>query len=335
MIRHFAAAGVAVVALASTGASAQDSSAPTDYQYALTYESAGECMIIQNNLREMLLESDPERARKHQAMSYTWLTVADRIKGSEMTQEDANAMAERVNARLAAAPLEDDVAMFARLARRCEIISSLHYEYSNVVRDHQEQYPELYADRVAMKLQTGGEPADPQPRELEIDGWTYSARGQMCLAVKDLGDGAEFSFRFTNFGDGGMRLVWDRLPALDMEAEPVGGVDLYEQAIEQHRQGLAYSETDPWAFADGVDYDSFPGSAIFADGKPVAALSDGISDGTEFYFGAHIQSSYYNHLAEAKVLTVKILGEETHRITFDSGALWNEMSECVAQYPFG
>ena len=87
--------------------------------------------------------------------------------------------------------------------------------------------------------------------------------------------------------------------------------------------------------ADSFDYSTFPGTAIFADGKLVESLSFGGTNGQTYNFGYLMQGSFYNRLAGAEVVTIKVLGAEALRLRFDDPGLWNEMSNCIAQYPSG
>jgi hypothetical protein len=329
MKHHGVLVGIVLLSTtACTGMAIPPSASGSDgYRYELTARSAYQCGAVQAALGTAMSQSDPEWSRRHTAMSMAWFELSDTLGGGSMPKGHT-AWQRDIAGQLAKGASSKDQAL--KLAEPCEVMSTLYRaDYADAVAKATPRAPATFADDAAFKRQVGGDYPEASPRELTFDNWLYFARGNLCLAQRKFDDGAEFMFRFTNFNDGSIQLKWSGLPALDAES------DDYETQFGAHRQGLEFNEDVKPKLADGLTYATFPGSGIFVDNKIVAVLTDGQTTGTDYYFGANVQGSYYNNLPVSRELSIKVLGKETHRFRIDNAAFWNEMSECVAQYPFG
>lgn len=308
----------ALAAAIPVGASAQGTASTQQqgYLYHLTQQSAYDCATIQANLKELAATDYPDVSRAHAAMNITWHSLARELKGSELGDEDYDASAARLIARLPEGPIS--YASLAELAKPCEIMSNLHSEYFEMSVKQAQYFQDIFADRAALRNQAGGETLPAPVKDLVIDGWIFSARGNLCLAGYAFDDGAALTFMFSNYSDGSIKYSWDGLPELDFDD------DNYDELVKRHSEGRT-----------GARFSDYPGTAVFADGKFVAAMSAGMSNGHEYSFGHGFQGQYFGTLAGSQELSVKVLGKQTHTITFNGAELWNEMAECVAQYPFG
>ena len=86
-----------------------------------------------------------------------------------------------------------------------------------------------------------------------------------------------------------------------------------------------------------MTYDTFKGTGLFIDRQLVASLNSasGRTTGKTYYLGESIQRPYYNRFPAGREVTIKVLGKETHKVSIANPAMWNEISNCMGQYPFG
>ena len=325
------AVAAAAFALISHGVSAQEAETGhgNRYRYELTLERAMDCALTQNVLRQAKAETDPEYARYHDAIALTWLTMAEDMHGTQLTPEELNAHWGRLTSTVPDGT--ELIPLLEEMSRPCEIMSNLYSEVFIATANRlAELNPETFADRAAFKNQTAGDYPDPPVKELLFGDWFFFARGNSCLASHAFDDGAVLTFAFTNFFDGRITFEWDGLPHLDQEAED------YEDQLAPHQLGEASDENFAAIFADGITYENYPGTAVFVDNTLISGPNGGgVIDGQKYVFGAYIQRPYYNKLPLGRELSIKVLGQETHRVRIDDRAFWNEMSNCMAQYPFG
>lgn len=326
----FAALGLAVFAAACAPVDAQTSlsnASQPKYKFELTPRSAHDCGTIHLIASEGKATSDPERSREHGAMSMAWFTTVALLESDAFSDQESGAMTGAILERLGAS--ENPSALANELMKPCEVMSTLYRStYMRAVEIAEEGDAALFADGAAFKRQVDGEIPEAPTKELQFADWTFFARGNLCIAAKQFDDGARLMFRFTNFHDGSISFEWDGLPMMDAES------DEYDVMFDRHREGIDVSG-DIDSFTEGVNYANFPGTSVFVDEKPLTVLIDGQTDKQDYRFGAGIQSMYYTRLPTAREFSIKVLGKETHRIRIDNAQLWNEMSECVAQYPFG
>lgn len=311
--------GLSVAALCAGCASTGVQSASAErsaYEYSLTPVAVQQCAIVQDRLSTAKQATDPEWARYHKAMALTWERV-----GKDLGNANTGSFAAAADAM--------PVTQLSDLARPCEVMSRIHPEYSAASFEIEDDDPALFAGNAARKFQTGGTPAELPRKTLSFANWEFESRGNSCLATHTFGDGAKLTLGFTNFFDGAIRFAWDELPLLDIES------DQYEERFALHRAGAVFDDDTMAVFADGVNYSTYPGTAIFVDGQVLAIPQDGLGEPQEYVLGAYVQQPYYNRLAEGRKLTIKVLGKETHRLELGDAAFWNEFSNCVAQYPFG
>lgn len=293
-----------------------------------------DCMLVHDIWYRSIERTDPDSARQHLAMRFSWMAIAERLNGAEFAPEELDARYPLLAARAGIEGYTDKTQLtldaIRPLARTCEVISRIHDDYIAAVGQQAEQHPATFADKAAMKSQSSEEPADLPAKTLSFRDWDFSSKGNSCIAVHTFKDGARLTLSFTNFFDGAIRYDWKKLPKLDLEAD-----DYYDQ-FDKHRRGGSYDpETSRAIFADGVTYETYPGTAIFIDEMPLALLQDGLGGEREYVFGAYVQGPYYNALPQGRELTIKVLGTVTHRLRIDDPAFWNEMSNCMAQYPYG
>ena len=319
---RFAILGLGTIGLGAACAPAALSSASDiegGYKYALTLPAAQRCRDVQERLSAAKQTSDATWSRYHKAMALTWDRVADGLGDTGKSTPSA-------------ALRSASIKQLAEMAKPCEVLSRIHEPYSAASFDIEESDPILFADNAARKFQTGGEPAELPRKQITFDAWEFEARGNSCLATHTFEDGATLRLGMTNFFDGAITFEWDELPSIDVEA------DDYEEQLQPHGKGSA-SDEDTYAriYAQGFNYANFPGTAIFVDRQIIASMNpaSGNTSGTRYVFGEAIQKPYYNTLPAGKMLTIKVLGKETHRLNIDDPAFWNEMSNCMAQYPFG
>ena len=325
MRRILAATGMAA-ALVPGGISPAHGEADEAYRYNLTSMKAGECALLQGYMSRARA-ADADWSRYHKAMQQTWVMLAAKLNGGEVTAAEAEERTAALNARLPEGGIS--VAVAQELLRPCEVMSRIHDEYSAMSFELGEKDEALFAENAARKFQTGGEPAPAPTKELDFGPWKFSARGNSCTATHTFKDKTTLTFGFTNFFDGAIKLEGKKLPKLDPQA------DDYEEVYAKHKAGGDFDDDSAAIFAEGVDYDSYPGTAIFVDGQPVALPSFGVGKEREYVLGAYIQRPYYNVLAEGQEMTIKVLGKEKYEVSLPNPAFWNEMSNCMAQYPFG
>lgn len=318
----------AVIAGSAAADTGQPSTQADSYRYALTAEKAHECSLAQGVLSTQKAESNPEWSRNHKAMATVWALLARDLKGGGWSREESAQALAKIRQELPGNQLTS--AGLTEWVKDCQIIKSLNSAYNVIAMQANEDMPELFAGDAGRKLQTAGEFAETPSKDLSFEDWTFTARGNSCRAVHQSETGAKLTFGFTNFFDGSISLEWDQLPILDMESD-----DYYDD-LRPHREGGAFDdESGASIFAEGVTYDSYPGTGIFVDGELVAQITDAVGGPQEYVFGAYIQDPYYNQLAQGQQLTIKVLGKEILAMDNSDPAFWNEMSNCMAQYPFG
>ena len=326
-IRRSLVAIATLAALVTTplAAQSQPSTDSSEYLYDRTVEKVLDCGVVQTMLWRPLMNSETDLETLHYSSMVTWFEMANVLKGSDLSNDEINAAGDRVKERLGG---EIEREGLIELAKTCTILAMHNSDalddadYRSIAERMEEELPDLVSASAARKLQTGGDYAPEPEKELVFGKWLFSGKGRGCRAGYVFDDGASFILNFNTFRDGHMIFEWDQLDPLPEDHEA------FATAYDAHQQGIGTSE-EP-----GFDYDSFPGSAVFADGKLVAGLGQ-ISQGTRYIFGQTVQFAYFTDIVGAKVITIKILGEETHRIEMDDARLWNEMSNCSAQYPFG
>lgn len=304
------------------------------YLYQLTPDSAVDCAMVALAMRDAKSESDAEWSRFHNAISLTWFGLANQIHGADLPDAMIDNAVERLRNETDGNPYDLDV--LPGLAQPCEIMSNLYGEkYRTAANLLEEAEPEIFADRAAMKNQTGGTYPDSPTKELIFGDWFFFARGNSCIASNVRFEPGEMIFRFTNFFDGEMTLEWDGLPEISEELDG----DAYEAAVKAHRVGVGYSDDEDDylpRIAEGYTYETFPGTGIFIDNVLIATVDGhGKTLGKKYSLGGTLQRPYYNMMPLGSELSIKVMGEETHRIRIDNAAFWNEMGNCMAQYPFG
>ncbi|MDX2288923.1 MAG: hypothetical protein NW217_08905, partial [Hyphomicrobiaceae bacterium] len=259
------------------------------YQYALTLDAAMDCALIQQTLSTMKKDSDPEWYRRHFAMAATWQAVAEQLNGGAPSDEAYAARANTLNARHD--PALDDLTEITGWAQPCEVMRQIHEEYYSALDALEPQYPDLFADNSGKKNQTGTDVYPDLPRKtLTFGDWAFAASGNQCRLTHTFADGAVLTLGFTNFFDGELTFAWKRLPKLDPER------DDYAAQIAPHLKGTASDEeTFATILANGVTYESFPGTAIFVDHRIVGTMNpnSGRSSGQSYAFGEAIQHPYY------------------------------------------
>lgn len=327
-------AALAALALTSLGGAAQAAEPPRDdsrYLYALTKEAAVDCALMQQTLSTAKKPTDHEWYRRHFAMALTWQAVAEKLNGGPLPDSFYEARAEILTGM--EAPGLDDIAEVEFFSRPCEVMRHIHSEYYEAVDQLEPQHPEIFADKAAMKNQTGADSYPDLPRKTLVFGaWSFQAAGNGCTATHSFKDGAVLKLAFTNFFDGVLEYDWKKLPKFDNEA------DDYVEQFERHLVGVGYDEeTYARALEPGVTYANFKGTGLFIDGAIVASLNGGSgrTNGTSYFMGETIQQPYYNKFPAGRDVTIKVLGKETHKVSIDNPAMWNEISNCMAQYPFG
>lgn len=161
------------------------------------------------------------------------------------------------------------------------------------------------------------------------DGWTFQSRGNNCTATRMLGKDLTLRLAFTNFEDGYVWLSGKGLPAIgdDEGAKHAKGAGSVEDADGNYVDALD----------GGVTYASFPGTAIFVDGHVAARFVYGETAGgkTSYKLG-HLQSAVWPRLKAGKEMRIKLLGKETAAVQLSAATgLWDEMQDCISQYPNG
>lgn len=325
MMRALTALGVAIGSLAAATVPGHAETGEA-YHYGLTSEKAGECALLQGYMSRAKA-ADTDWSRYHKAMQRTWAMLSAKLNGGEVTASEAQERTASINARLPEGGIS--IAVAEELLRPCEVMSRIHDEYSAMSFELGEKDEALFADNAARKFQTGGEPAPAPTKDLTFGDWTFAARGNSCTATHTFKDKTTLTFGFTNFFDGAIRLAGKKLPKLDPEG------DDYEDQFNRHKAGGDFNDDSAAVFADGVDYASYPGTAVFVDGEPIALPSFGVGKESEYVLGAYVQRPYYNVLAEGQEMTIKVLGKEKYKLSLPNPEFWNEMSNCMAQYPFG
>jgi len=328
-VKRVVATSIGLCLITASPLAAEDSSPRDDtrYLYSLSKEAIADCAITQSYLSRTMTRTDPEWSRFHRAMSEAWKMVGDAVNDEPFTKEFADARIKAMQDRTPEGMTRVQGSLL--IAQECDVISRIHPEYNIAVQTGKEKFPKLFADNAGYKLQTGGEFPNPPTKEMTIGEWELVARGNSCIATRESKGGGTLVFGFTNFGDGAIRFSSKKLPKLDVES------DDYQDDFAKHLEGIAYDEDYTTILAEGVTYEAFKGSGVFVDGKLLAGLTDGSTNQRNYVFGQGVQSTYYNALPTGTELTIKALGKERLRISLDDPAFWNEMSNCVAQYPFG
>ncbi|WP_422059085.1 hypothetical protein [Sphingopyxis sp.] len=161
------------------------------------------------------------------------------------------------------------------------------------------------------------------------DGWTFQSRGNNCTATRTLGEDLTLRLGFTNFEDGYVWLSGKALPAIG------------DDEGAKHEKGAGSVEDADGNFADaldaGVTYASFPGTALFVDGHVAARFVYGeTADGKTSYKLGHLQSAVWSRLKAGTEMRVKLLGKEAAVVQLSAATgLWEEMQDCIGQYPHG
>ena len=126
MRRILAATGMAA-ALAPGGISPAHGEADEAYRYNLTSVKAGECALLQGYMSRARA-ADADWSRYHKAMQQTWVMLAAKLNGGEVTAAEAEERTAALNARLPEGGIS--VAVAQELLRPCEVMSRIHDEYS-------------------------------------------------------------------------------------------------------------------------------------------------------------------------------------------------------------
>ncbi|MDN3647064.1 hypothetical protein QWY75_12700 [Pontixanthobacter aestiaquae] len=305
------------------------------YLYAVTSETAARCAVLQNEFSARQREANPEWSRRHTAMSLTWQQLVRELAPDD-TALIAKATARDPKLTAELDKHDDPLMLLAERSRICEVtatVNSLSYNGATFVIE--EQNPEIFADFAAKANQSGLEEfPEPPTKSIKFGDWLFEAKGNSCSATRTMRDGAVLTLGFTNFFDGSLKFEWDGLPELDGQSEE--GEEEYEAMMRRHMAGYASDNDFGPVIAEGFTFATYPGTALFVDDKLIARpFGEGMSDGRKYYFGAYTQANYYNMIPTGKEVVVKVLGEETHRVRIDDPAMWNEMSNCMAQYPYG
>ena len=161
------------------------------------------------------------------------------------------------------------------------------------------------------------------------DGWTFQSRGNNCTATRMLGKDLTLRLAFTNFEDGYVWLSGKGLPAIgdDEGAKHAKGAGSVEDAEGNYVDALD----------GGVTYASFPGTAIFVNGHVAARFVYGeTASGKTSYKLGHLQSAVWPRIKAGKEMRVKLLGKEAAVVQLSAATgLWDEMQDCISQYPNG
>ena len=328
-----AATALPAICAALTG-TVQAAEPPRDdsrYLYALTRESAVDCALMQQTLAILKKDTDHEWYRRHFAMALTWQAVAEKLNGGTLPESFYEARGAALSSM--EAPGLDDLSEVAFFSRPCEVMRNIYDDYYDATGPLEKQSPEIFADNAAMKNQTGADNyPDPPRKSLTFGQWSFEARGNACTATHTFKDGAVLKLAFTNFFDGVLAFEWNKLPKFDNEA------DDYVEQFERHLVGIDHDkETFARILKPGVTYANFKGTALFIDREIVASLNaaSGRTNGTSYFMGEAIQRPYYSRFPAGREVTIKVLGKETHKVSIDDPAMWNEISNCMGQYPFG
>ena len=326
-----AAVSVAWTVLGGPAQAAEPARDDSRYLYALTTESAVDCALLQQTLSTRKQAADHEWYRRHFAMALTWQAVAEQLNGGPVPDSVYDARAAALSTMKA--PRLDEIAELAYFSRPCEVMRNIHEQYFDAIGPLEKANPEIFADKAALKIQTGAETyPDPPRKTLTFGEWTFEAVGNSCIASHTFKDKAKLMLVFTNFFDGVLAFEWSKLPPFDNEA------DDYSAQFERHLVGVDYDEeTFARILKPGVTYDSFQGTGLFVDRQMVASLNSasGRTTGRTYYMGESIQRPYYNKFPAGREVTIKVLGKETHKVSIANPAMWNEISNCMGQYPFG
>lgn len=305
------------------------------YLYALTAEKAAYCAALQNAFSVRQKNADPEWSRRHKAMALTWQQLVRDLAPDDgpLITKAANPD-EALNDQLDAQ--ENPLAALVEHSQVCEVTAAVNgLAYNGAAFVVQDTAPAIFADSSANKNQSGLKNfPEPPTKNISFGAWEFAANGNSCRAVHTFADGAVLTLGFTNFFDGSLSFEWDQLPRLDAQSEGAEGE--YEAMMAKHRAGYETDEDNNPIIKNGYTFATYPGTAFFADDRLVTApFGEGMSDGQKYVFGPYVQSNYYNLLPLARELIIKVLGKETHRVKLDNPAMWNEISNCMAQYPYG
>lgn len=301
----------------------------------LTAESAIRCGALQQFLIPVSADN-PVQARRHEAMMLTWYAVGKRLSANEAA---AKSVFEKVAADLGASlPPESagDAAFITAVRDGLKPCGVMRVLNNDLYREEAEKWlvadPVLFADRAAYESQTGL-PVPPQPeKRLSFGPWTLDATGSRCTANLTFSPGQIFTLGLTTFDDGNLRLASPALPRLDYATEDSG-----EKALAAHQAGTTVNEDYVSVLAVGVTRENYPGTALFLDGEFLSAFMDypETAEPVTYVFGG-LQKHFYPRLRLGRELEVVVLGKEKFRFRIDGDdAFWDELDNCVAEYPNG
>ncbi len=301
------------------------------YRYTLTSDVAMRCSVMQSIVAHAHRErGETELARQHEAMEYAWYGIGISMSA---TNEEATANYDKATALIEkedSGEIGDEA--YARIQLQpCAVLKNINFSaYQDGIRGWKEVRPELFTDNAVMKSQTGLEtPALPTKVKMFGD-WTFRARGNACTAMLPLGNDAKLILGFNNFEDGRITLSDPKLPKIDYNDDNVEAVE------EKHRAGATSDDDFIPMMEAGLTYETYPGTALFIDEKLSAGyyqLWEG-REPTSYMLGS-LQSYFYPMFPVGKTASIKVLGKEKYRFSIDNPGLWNEMSECIGQYPNG
>lgn len=306
----------------------------------LTQEAAMRCGVL-NSLMGVLEEGDAEKSRARNAIALTWFSLGSNAEGAD--EAAGKAAFDRVHneegEEVVALPAEGD-ARAEHLLKRLDACDALKYAHAPAYRSMADFLATAdaaqFAGDAALRRQ-GKEPPPIPEKDLSFgDGWTFQSRGNSCTAVKMLNPDLELRLGFNNFEDGAVWLTGSKLP-------PFPDEDI-DAAVAKHDKGAVEDEAAAgedgipvYAFAPGVSYANYPGTALFVDGKIAARIVYGATEeGETAYRIGHLQSWVWPKLKAGKELRAKVLGKEMGVVQLPAaGGLWAEMQACIDQYPEG
>lgn len=306
----------------------------------LTAEAAMRCGVL-NSLMGVFEEGDAEKSRARNAIALTWFSLANDMR--HVSEAERKATFDRVHVEegeaVVALPAEGN-ARADHLLKRLDACDELKYAHAPAFRAMADFLATAdaaqFAGDAALRRQ-GKEPPPIPEKDLSFgDGWTFQSRGNSCTAVKMLNADLELRLGFNNFEDGAVWLTGSKLPPF-----PDDNVDA---AVAKHDRGAVEDEAAAgedgipvYAYAPGVTYSNYPGTALFVDGKIAARIVYGATEeGETAYRIGHLQGWIWPKLKTGKELRAKVLGKEVGVVQLRAaGGLWAEMQMCIDQYPEG
>ncbi len=162
------------------------------------------------------------------------------------------------------------------------------------------------------------------------------------MATRAITPDIEIDIAFTSVGGSSINIAGKTLPAIvhdedgedDEDEDAPGPNDAHYEGSHEVRgaDGGYIPRLDP-----GIDYDNFPGTALFVDGDIAARFSFGQSreDKTVYHLNG-FKGEQWPIIEGGKEMRLKLLGAEAGVIPIGAAhGLWREMRNCIAGYPGG